>query len=141
VTELSQRYLSAGVPSAWRIRRRQNVARLLARLGKSKHLLTLFDKWPLDAAPLGAVFAAPSQEQRDDLRRQLEECRVYCPVLWPPAKDCDPAARRLAERLLTIPTDQRYGGRDMEKVAAIVNRLRLGVGSESRELNCGHARI
>jgi hypothetical protein len=141
VTELSRQYLSSGVPSAWRIRRGQNVRRLLSRLGKSKPLLPLFAKWPLDAAPLGAVFAAPSQEQRDDLRQQLQECGVYCPVLWPPAKDCDPAARRLAERLLTIPTDQRYGARDMEKVASIVNRLRLGAGPESGELNCGHARI
>jgi hypothetical protein len=119
-TALSQQYLKSGVPESWRQRRSSNVTALLSELGEGNDFRPIFCNWPEDAAPLGAVFEFDSPEQRDAMRHHLQECGVYCPIHWPAIESIDSTARNLAGRLLTIPTDQRYGGRDMERIAAIV---------------------
>ena len=117
---LSQQYLTRGVPTKWRRQRATNVRQLLSALEDVKKLRPIFSQWPSDAAPLGAVFEFESQARRDAMRRKLQDHSVYCPIHWPPVGDCDPAASALALRLLTIPTDQRYGPGDMEKIAGFV---------------------
>jgi hypothetical protein len=119
-TALSQQYLSSGVPVCWRELRVQNAKHLLSKLRESTDLWPIFTEWPQDAAPLGAVFEFESQGQRDAMRQHLQKCGVYCPVHWPAVEGIDAAARDLAGRLLTIPTDQRYGTTDMEKIASFV---------------------
>jgi hypothetical protein len=119
-TSLSQEYLSAGVPVGWRESRVRNAKCLLAKLSNSTDFRPIFTDWPEDAAPLGAVFELDSGEQRDALRHHLQENGIYCPVHWPATEGSDQAARNLAAKLLTIPTDQRYGTSDMEKIASIV---------------------
>ena len=117
---LAQQYLSFGVPAKWRKRRAANARRLLSKLRGSVELHPIFSDWPLKAAPLGAVFEFKSQAQRDSIRQELQERGVYCPVHWPATTGCDPAASDLAGRLLTIPTDQRYGSPDVEKIASFL---------------------
>ncbi len=127
-TSFSQQYLSFGAPAKWRERRAANARRLLSRLRNKTGFRPIFSAWPQEAAPLGAVFEFESLTQRDATRQRLQEHRIYCPVHWPATAGCDPAARDLAARLLTIPTDQRYGARDMEKIAAIVTGDAYGKG-------------
>ena len=119
-SSLSQQYLRPGVPTQWRQQRATNARQLLSALANITELRPVFSQWPTGAAPLGAVFEFESQARRDVMRRKLQDHRVYCPVHWPPAGNCDPAACALAQRLLTIPTDQRYVPCDMEKIAAYV---------------------
>jgi hypothetical protein len=120
-TELSQKYLSYGVPVKWRKRRGANTKSLLSKLQGARGFHPIFSDWPRGAAPLGAVLEFDSPEQRDATRLRLQEHGIYCPVHWPATQGCDPDARDLAGRLLTVPTDQRYTTRDMEKIAGFLS--------------------
>ena len=121
-THLSQKYLSYGVPAKWRKRRIANTNSLLSKLQGASGLRPIFSDWPRGAAPLGAVLEFDSRERRDAIRERLQRHGVYCPVHWPVTARCDPAARDLAGRLLTIPTDQRYTAQDMEKIAVFLRK-------------------
>lgn len=119
-TGLSQKYLSFGVPVKWHEGRVTNAKWLLAKLQGYRNFRPIFLGWPEQSAPLGAVVEFDSPAQRDATRQGLQEHGIYCPVHWPATEACDPAARDLADRLLTLPTDQRYETRDMEKLASLV---------------------
>ena len=119
-TDLSQQYLTSGVPVKWRERRVDNARLLISALRGNRTFKPIFLDWPQDAAPLGVVLEFASQEQRDATRQRLQKGDIYCPVHWMPTPGCEPAARDLAQRLLTIPTDQRYGPQEMKRVAAVL---------------------
>ena len=58
------------------------------------------------------------------LRRKLIEKNIYIPQLWPNVPEeqpADSAACRLAEQILPLPCDQRYGA---EEMAFIINAVR-----------------
>jgi hypothetical protein len=128
ITGLSREYVSPGVPAHWRKRRARNARRLLTRLQGMAELRPIFSSWPKNAAPLGIVVEFGAESQRNLVRRRLQEYGVYCPVHWPAIAACDPAARDLASRLLTIPTDQRYGSKDMDKIAAFLTNHSSSAG-------------
>jgi hypothetical protein len=126
-THLSQQYVSSGVPVEWRNRRVENARRLLSALNGNREFQPIFEEWPQDAAPLGVVLEFDSHKQRDAIRLRLQENKIYCPVHWPPTATCEPTARDLADRLLTLPTDQRYGSQEMTDLSAALedaSRLR-----------------
>ena len=57
------------------------------------------------------------------LRRRLIEERVFVATYWPNVLQwCGEGDQeyRLAERLLPLPIDQRYGRAQMERIAALV---------------------
>jgi hypothetical protein len=72
--------------------------------------------------PLGYVIR---HDRRNAVRALLSERRFYCPVHWPLPKEVDaarfPAAARLSESILTLPVDQRYGGKEMRRLAAALS--------------------
>ena len=119
-TDLSQQYLSKGVPLKWRERRADNARLLISMLRGNETFRPIFLEWPEHAAPLGVVLEFNSEKQRDATRQSLQKSAIYCPVHWPPTSRCEPTARDLAKRLLTIPTDQRYGQSEMQKIAAVL---------------------
>lgn len=121
-TPYSRQYLAAGVPVRWRRQRAANVRQLLAQAQNWPGAQPLFRSWPRDSVPLGAVFCFPSGEERDRLRKHLEDSNIYCPVHWPVSIDSSPAVRELADTILTIPADQRYRRSDMDLVAAALMR-------------------
>lgn len=114
--------LRRGAPSAWRRRRQQNAATLIARIDGMRAASPVFTSWPRGAAPLGVVLLFPSHAARDRMRARLEKNRIYCPVHWPATRLSPPAARRLAGALLTIPADQRYDAGDMARVARLLRQ-------------------
>jgi len=116
----SEKFLAAGVPSAWRSRRRENTRRLIDKLDGWKTAQPLFRDWPADAVPFAAVLVFPSQSVRDDFRAYLTSRNVYCPVHWEAPGAAGEEVRELASCVLTIPTDQRYSLDDMERVADIL---------------------
>jgi hypothetical protein len=113
--------LVRGVPLPWRARRSENTGRLLAALHGWEVAEPLFEEWPAEAAPLGAVFVFESTEARDRVRGALSEAGVYCPVHWADAAESgSDRVRELAGRILTIPTDWRYSAADMAQIASLV---------------------
>lgn len=122
-TPYSRQYLAAGVPVKWRCQRAANVRRLVAQLKSWPGAQPLFQAWPRDSVPLGAVYCFSSREERDQVRKHLENSNIYCPVHWPVAADSSHAVRELADTILTIPADQRYRRSDMDR---IVRALMVG---------------
>ena len=61
------------------------------------------------------------------LRRRLIEQKIFVPMLWPNVLQEQPegsTARRLAEDILPLPCDQRYGA---EEMAAVIEAVRTGL--------------
>jgi hypothetical protein len=120
VTPYSREYLAPGVPLKWRRQRAANVRRLIRQLRTWSAAKPLFHSWPSDSVPLGTVICLSSPEERDLVRKRLEDSNIYCPVHWPASTDTNPVVRKLAATILTIPADQRYRDRDIDKVVCIL---------------------
>ncbi len=62
-------------------------------------------------------------KRRDKVQRELARNGVYALILWPigdEARRICPASARMADHMLSLPVDQRYGRDDMEEIARIV---------------------
>jgi len=96
-------------------RRRANFQRLAELLGGHAELVT--PKLNDDVVPLGLVVQL---EDRDRVRAQLAEQRMYCPIHWLLPEEVDakrfPVAHRLAQTCLTLPIDQRYDAQDLSRL-------------------------
>jgi hypothetical protein len=66
-------------------------------------------------------------ENRDAVRRQLSDWRIFCPVHWPISSQVSsvqfPEAQSLSEQILTLPLDQRHGTEDMMRLAETISEL------------------
>lgn len=101
-----------------------------ARRENMKHLLNELERGGVQTIPGlkrsldGAPFSLPVLvERRDEVQRELARNGVYAPVLWPlcdRARETCPVSARMADRMLSLPVDQRYGRDDMEEIARIV---------------------
>lgn len=56
------------------------------------------------------------------VKRALAAKKIYVPTLWPTLSDNATATERaLAENILPLPCDQRYGAEDMERIVQAIN--------------------
>jgi len=126
--------LSASVPDIaldiiagldWKVvkqQRRENWCLLNGFIGEEMDLLT--PKLADDVVPLGYVVKL---KDRDRVRSQLANHRVFCAVHWPLPREIDAMrfleAASLAQTCLTLPIDQRYGPDDMQKIAQMLKAL------------------
>ena len=97
-------------------RRRENYARLCDRIGE----IALFPELPPSVVPLGFPVRV---QNRTEVLRALFDHDIYPPVHWPLPADVPGSfadSHRLAERILTLPCDQRYDSGDMD---SMVERL------------------
>jgi dTDP-4-amino-4,6-dideoxygalactose transaminase len=97
-------------------RRVDNYRVLLNKLGN----IALFTYLPENVVPSGFPIRV---KHRDSLRQILFDNQIYPPVHWP-ARGIIPeefsASHKLANEIMTLPCDQRYGGDDMERMADII---------------------
>lgn len=79
-----------------------------------------------DAAPLYFPVYA---DDRDGLQEFLRAKDIYAPVLWPVGKQnaayLSAEERYIFTHLLALPVDQRYGRKEMEKIAELVNSYEM----------------
>ena len=72
----------------------------------------------------GAPFSLPILvENRDEVQKKLAQRGVYAPVLWPVADEARaicPVSAKMADKMLSLPIDQRYNYDDIEDIASIV---------------------
>jgi hypothetical protein len=72
----------------------------------------------------GAPFSLPIiVENRDEVQKKLALNGVYAPVLWPisdKARTMCSISAKMADKMLSIPIDQRYNYDDIEDIASIV---------------------
>lgn len=104
-----------------RSRRRENFSQLHASLGSSNLLPVRLDE---DAAPL----CYPYRTGLRGLREKLIAARVYVPTYWPEIvrgeDDVPTLERSLAQEILPLPCDQRYGAADMARILRIIELAR-----------------
>jgi dTDP-4-amino-4,6-dideoxygalactose transaminase len=105
-------------------RRRDNFVRALHRTETLTSVRPLFERLPEGVCPLGFPALAPSREVRDSLRQYLIARGVYPPVHWVLPSEAEVSSsddsRSLSERIITIPTDQRYGRADMDYIGRLL---------------------
>jgi dTDP-4-amino-4,6-dideoxygalactose transaminase len=103
------------------VKRRQNFQYLLNNWF-SDSIVPLFQDLPDSVCPLGFPVLT---KDRDHVRRELIDSKIYCPVHWelPCEIDSDEFATcwEISSRILMIPIDQRYGIGEMNY---ILNRMR-----------------
>jgi hypothetical protein len=115
--------MTRGYPSRWRQRRELNVRRVLELVDDQTPAEALFRSWPDGHCPLTAVLMFPSLEMRQLARRRLIESDVYPTVLWTMDQPVQPENDTLADRLLCLPADQRYGPSDMERIRDVLTSV------------------
>jgi dTDP-4-amino-4,6-dideoxygalactose transaminase len=101
----------------------------LARQKNMEHLLSLL-KGKVRMVPGiekylgGAPFSLPILvENRDEIQKKLAASGVYAPVLWPISDEARKActiSALMADKMLSIPIDQRYSWDDIEDIAKII---------------------
>lgn len=102
--------------------RRRNYSRLIMEFHGSDHIRMLFPALPEGAVPLGCPVVV---ENRDALWKRLESMGIHTDIHW----DTPPEVSRnefagsawLADRVLTLPCDQRYSPDDMTRLSQAVN--------------------
>jgi dTDP-4-amino-4,6-dideoxygalactose transaminase len=111
--------------------RRRNFAYLLDHW-HFKTVQPLFKELPASVCPLG--FFVLSQN-RDVLRKELSKRNIYCPIHWTDhpktphamspsiSREEFPISWELAGNIMMIPTDQRYGQREMQYILDKVQEL------------------
>ena len=65
-------------------------------------------------------------KNRDAVQKALAEKSVFCPVIWPvpeQARNICSNSEYVADNMLAIPCDQRYGQDDMLKIVEIINMV------------------
>lgn len=96
-------------------KRMENFSVLSEQLGK-------YNRLKIAAIP-GAYCYPFLYENGVEIRRRLVQQKIYVPTLWPNVVD-DPAAtdleRSMAQNILPLPCDQRYGTAAMRRMAAVV---------------------
>lgn len=110
--------LLGGIDYADAAQHRRNNYRLLSEALSSSNRLQLV--LPDDAVPM----AYPYWTTKRELRRQLQENKIYTAVYWQCVKQwtrVDDIACQMADMLIPVPCDQRYGAEDMERIIRTIH--------------------
>jgi len=113
ITPWSKIVLCAGYPVEWRRRRAENVNQIFLQMEGHPTIKPLFSIPRSACCPFNAVFLFPSNESRNIARDALINNCIYPSIHWEPDWFFRGESRDLAEKILTIPVDQRYGLKDM----------------------------
>jgi hypothetical protein len=115
ISPFSYAYIEDGVPRAWRDQRSANARHLQNNLRRIEHSRGMFSDWAEGMVPFSLPIVFRSQHERDACQSLLQQRRIYCPVHWV-CQTSDPEALDLSTRILSLPVDQRYTARDMERI-------------------------
>lgn len=80
-------------------------------------------KWAMDYGIVPLIYPY-YVENGAELRQRLIENQIFCARYWPNVLEwCKPDTQeyQLAENLVCLPVDQRYGEEDMERILEIIN--------------------
>jgi dTDP-4-amino-4,6-dideoxygalactose transaminase len=89
--------------------------------------MPLFSSWPAGTVPFNSIIVCQSTDIRDSLRKYLIGQNIFPAIHWaqttPEKSSNDPLAIDLSNRILTIPTDQRYSLDDIALVVAKITNF------------------
>ena len=128
MSEWTKRLLDRLSLESARQARRSNYRYLLQSIEELDWVQPLFATLPDNVCPLGFPIEVATPSLRDEFRSYLIENGVYTPTHWtlPDEVPADefPEAHELAERILTIPIDQRYGEREMDYIGQLMGAFK-----------------
>ncbi len=117
LTVWSRTLLASGYPQSWREKREKNVRRFLDLLPERDSFRPLFRDWPEGACPLAVALVFATHRERERVRLRLIASDIYPTILWRLGREGSREAQQLSSRVLCLPTDQRYGRSEIERVA------------------------
>jgi len=115
ITSISWRYLSSYNMEILIEQRIHNYDYLVERTKKFSFIKPIFPRLE-GQVPFGFVVLS---KQRDKLFNYLIKNDIYCNIHWKLTNEfnnIDEVSRKLSERILTIPCDQRYGKKEMDYI-------------------------
>jgi hypothetical protein len=134
----SRMLIEPGIPMKWRERRRRNVEAFFELTGSDRRFRSALNKPEGRACPFNAVVVFAEPAERDAVQRVLVVNHVYPTVHWAQPGAISARVRFLADRILTIPLDQRYDVVDVQRVVEIISSSNPHARSESDgALNAG----
>ncbi len=92
--------------------------------------IPLFQNWQEEAVPFNNIILCENQELRNQLQQHLIQENIFAAVHWPHLKNMtssDPLAIDISNRILTIPSDQRYSPLDMELIFDKIQKFFLDI--------------
>ena len=119
MSDLTKNFLQRADANAISARRQANGRVLAAALQD----LALWPTDPIDYAPLAFPICVAD---RDGLAQALAEQRIYCAKHWtdlPNDPALFPVAHSLSAHILSLPCDQRYDERDMDRIVTAIRAL------------------
>lgn len=106
-------------------RRRSNFEILADGLRNIKLVRPIFKKFPDDICPL--FYPVYINEKRNEVRKFLSEQNIYCPIHWEEPKRIENKnfknASKIYKNIMSIPCDQRYGLKDMERIISVFKEI------------------
>lgn len=127
VSVLTNNVLRSLDVNAYRQQRAVNISKFLhlSLNQTNSYWKPLFESWEQDTIPFNSIIVCQSKQIRDTLRKYLISQNIFAPIHWqqPYAgiSSGDSKAIALAEKILTIPTDQRYQEEDVISIVEILN--------------------
>ena len=107
-----------------KIKRRENYASLAKELENIRKINVMFPTLPKDVCPSGLPILC---KDRDGVKKHLIENKIYPPIHWLLPEVISKSEFRdswwLSDRILTIPIDQRYDKKDMERIVKALKNV------------------
>ena len=129
ISAFSANVLSSLDVKQFRRRREANIKHFLnlALSKQEKNWQPLFSSWENGSVPFNSIIVCLNREVRDSLRKYLIAKSIFPPIHWPQPHSGmtsnDLEAIDLSNRILTIPTDQRYSLDDVTRVVTIIKEF------------------
>lgn len=120
MSALTQTLLATTDQAAAATQRQENYRLLNSALGAENDLQAAVD-CPADAVPL----VYPLLNSVSDLRNALQRQGIFTATYWADCLHRDtsgPGARHLADKLVALPIDQRYGAEHMHRIISVVRQ-------------------
>ena len=104
--------------------RRNNYSYLLSKIKDLSRIKAIYPSLPNNVCPLGLPILS---NQRDKLRSFLIENKIYPPIHWLlPSETADfKEAQKISKMTLTLPIDQRYSFKDLDRIVSILYEFEL----------------
>lgn len=98
-------------------KRKENYNYLLTNLKNKKNIKILFKKLNKDICPLSFPILV---KKREETKKKLIKNRIYPPIHWKLPKEVSlkefERMQRISKEILSIPIDQRYDKKDMQRI-------------------------
>lgn len=125
IDDLSRRIISTIDIDELIRKRKENFKTLAGNLNDLNKVESIFTNMPEDICPI--FYPVLIINNRNEIREILINKKIYCPIHWPmPSRikiNYFKNSQQVYKTILSIPCDQRYNGRDMERVVSILKEL------------------